>query len=421
MAVSKLLTHSVRPTTKDTRIVANHETLCGLDVDLLVSERPRTGRIVMRSLLAVVLLSAPLVGIAGGQEQDPRNQSKTLNEWIEKLQDKDVAVRRSAAMALKQMGAEAKQAVPALIKALQDKDHHVRSRAASTLGKIGPEAEEAISNLIELLQDKNKGVRWYAAIGLGEIGPKAKRAIPALIRILEGEDRDVRWIAAEALGRIGPEAKQAIPALTRALQDKRFRVRTRATTALWLIRGGAREAHKINIYPHGDVKDGLAAFLMCRGNRFKVGQPIPLSYGVVLVGDGLEVEGHAMAKLRLRVWRPFRPLDPLNVSWFEVTGPNGKKVPYHGMAMDFAHTQPVEELSALLHHRQFAGMTHPDLGESFEMNKPGTYKVRWSYKPWFKGGPWVGKLMSEEVEFEIVGDAPAEDPPHNATRKARQP
>ncbi len=426
----------------------------------------------MRPSLTVVLLSITLVGIAGGRDQELREEENTLNQWSEKLQHKDVEVRRSAAKALMEMGPGAKEAVPVLIKALQDKDDLVRANAAWALGTVGPEAEQAIPNLIEAFQDEVMIVRMGAAGGLGGIGPRAKQsipalakaiqnpiedhnvhrvasealgrmgpeaipvlakalqsenyfvrrmsaraleetgagAVPALIKALKDEDRSVRLMAVQALGGIGPEAKQSVPALTKALQDERYNVRTSATRALWLIRVGTGETRKTGTFPHGKVQDGLAAFLLCHKNRFEVGEPIPLSHGIILVGPRLEPteETH---KLQAKVWRPFPAVDPDNMSWFEVTGPDGASVPYKGSYVTWATPSPTPSNTAILHHGEFLGRTHSDLCEqgTFHLSKPGQYKVRWGYAPWGKEGPWVGRLISNEVQFEIVADSAADE------------
>jgi len=150
---------------------------------------------------------------------------------------------------------------------------------------------------------------------------------------------------------------------------------------------------------HGKVKDGLAAFLLCHRDRFKIGEPIPLNYGIINVGPGADVE-HSH---NVRIWFfATRPWDPKNFVWLEVTGPDGKNIRYHGGAIEWRAKHPVDKNSVFLRHRQFIGTFFPDLRETFELNKPGTYKVRLGYNPWFEDGPWTGELMSNEVQFEIV-------------------
>ncbi len=177
------------------------------------------------------------------------------------------------------------------------------------------------------------------------------------------------------------------------------------------------------LLPHGQVKDGLAAFLLCHRGRFKVGQPIPLTYGIINVGSGLEWEIDVQkteenSKLKTRVWwLGNNPELQYNYSWFEVTGSDGNNVPYRGGTGTLQNftTEVADKLSVVLHHRQIVGNHYPDLRgplasypepnivkHYYNLSKPGTYKVRWGYNPWWKVGPWTGKLMSNEVQFEIV-------------------
>jgi HEAT repeat protein len=407
------------------------------------------------------------LAIASGNEGESQHKEKTVNEWIEDLDHNDVEVRRSAARALEQKGPDAKEADPALIKVLQDNDEYVRTAAARALGKIGPEAERAIRALMKMIKDQVMIVRMGAAMGLGGIGPKAREAIPALAEALESQhedhnvkreaaealgkmgteaipalvkalqnnqyfvrrisaralgeiggagavpalikalqdgDRSVRVISVQALGKIGSDAKEAIPALTKALQDGHYRVRWNATRALWLIRTGSKKARKTGVFPHGEAKDGLAAFLLCHKDRFEIGEPVPLSYGIIFVGPGLERISGEVYELRAKVWRPLSPVDPDNASWFEVTGPNGKNVPYHGIYVSWAVPEPSDENTALLHWGEFIGRPHSDLcgGGAFHLNKTGIYKVHWFYEPFPGGGMWKGKLMSNELQIEIV-------------------
>lgn len=423
--------------------------------------------LIMKLLLTAILLSVNLLTIAGGNEEELRHKEKTINEWIEELDHNDVEVRRSAARALEQTGPEAKDAIPALIEVLEDKDEYVRTAAGRALGKIGPEAERAIPALMKMIKDQVMIVRMGAAAGLGGIGPKAREAIPlladafesphedhnvkreaaealgkmgpeaipvlvkalqnnqyfvrrmsaralgeiggadgvpALIKALQDDDRNVRVITVQALGKIGPDAREAIPALTRALQDKYYPVRWSATRALWIIRTGGGKGQKTSVFPHGEVKDGLAAFLLSHKHRFEIGEPIPLTYGIIFVGPGLELSNVEAYELRAKVWRPMSPVDPDNASWFEVTGPGGESVPYHGLYVSWAVPKPSDENTALLRWGDFIGRPHSDLcgGRAFHLNKTGIYRVHWFYEPFPDGVLWDGEIMSNELQIEIV-------------------
>ncbi len=177
------------------------------------------------------------------------------------------------------------------------------------------------------------------------------------------------------------------------------------------------------LLPHGEIKNGLAAFLLCHRDSFKVGEPIPLTYGIINVGSGLEWETNVQkaeenSKLKTRVWwLGNNPELQYNYSWFEVAGPDGNNVPYRGGTGTLPnYTAAVaDKFSVILHHRQLVGYHYPDLRGPlasypepniakhwYDLSKFGIYKVRWGYNPLWKVGPWTGKLMSNEVRFEII-------------------
>ena len=133
------------------------------------------------------------------------------------------------------------QQVERLIRELQDSDSDIRSIAAVTLGEIGAEAKDAVPALIQVLQDQDTEgfVRANAARALGEIGSGAVDAIPALKQALQ--DREVRGDAARALGKISiptaiEEAKNTVPALIRTLKNQNVDVPFFATWTLGVLR-----------------------------------------------------------------------------------------------------------------------------------------------------------------------------------------
>ena len=225
--------------------------------------------------------------------KEPRrveNQDQQVERLIRELQDTDSDVRSIAAVTLGEIGPEAEDAVPILIKLLQDQDAEgfVRANAATALGKIGEGASKAVHTLINALRDQDKYVRRDAAEALEKIGtPRTIKTVkdryrvviplgwtgsedevPALIQALQNENKDVRvnaswtlrqrlkisskavpilikalqdqdeWVryhAAMALGEIGESASKAVPALINALQDQDKYVRKYATGALGKI------------------------------------------------------------------------------------------------------------------------------------------------------------------------------------------
>jgi len=216
--------------------------------------------------------------------RDPRGPSakdKPVGAWIKELQDKSPTVRLRAAAAVGELGAAAKEAVPALTKALLDKSDEVRCNAADALGEIGHEAQAATGALAKALTDKDWFVCVAAAEALGRIGPPAKAALPALAKALPpgnweknareyrpirsaavavallkvdpqgkeskaalallvdkllNDDREdgegTRVVGARSLGECGPAARAAVPALSRRLKDKDGDVRVAAALAL---------------------------------------------------------------------------------------------------------------------------------------------------------------------------------------------
>jgi len=78
-------------------------------------------------------------------------------------------VRKLAALALGDIGRQARTAVPALIAMLQDENEGVRRRVAVVLGEIG--GPEAIAALQQTLQDASENVRRAATLALTAIDP----------------------------------------------------------------------------------------------------------------------------------------------------------------------------------------------------------------------------------------------------------
>ena len=187
--------------------------------------------------------------------KEPRrveNQDQQVERLIRELQDTDSDVRSIAAVTLGEIGPEAEDAVPILIKLLQDQDEEgfVRANAATALGKIGEGASKAVPALINALRDQDKYVRRDAAEALEKIGtPRTIKTVkdryrvviplgwtgsedevPALIQALQNENKDVRVNAVVTLGQI--ESEDVVPVLIKALQDQDEWVRVNAAWTL---------------------------------------------------------------------------------------------------------------------------------------------------------------------------------------------
>ena len=145
--------------------------------------------------------------------------SKAVPVLTKTLASKDENIRVQGAQALQSIGAEAKSAIPDLVRAFKsDPEENVRSSAIFALGGIG---KDAVPALIAALQDPDPIIRRGATSALKGIGKDAKDAIPALVLVLKTDkDSGVHFSAASALGSIEPEARIAVPNLLLSFKDE---------------------------------------------------------------------------------------------------------------------------------------------------------------------------------------------------------
>ena len=139
------------------------------------------------------------------------------------------------------LGREARAAVPALAAALRDRNDQVRWRAAEALGKLGPDAAAAVPALVDAL-DRSDMLAQEAAKALGRMGGAARPAVSALASALTRDDVYLRREAAKALVKLGPDAEEAVPVLVEALRDKDRTVRAESCKVLGRIGPAARSA-----------------------------------------------------------------------------------------------------------------------------------------------------------------------------------
>jgi HEAT repeat protein len=143
------------------------------------------------------------------------------------------------AWALEKLGPHAKAAVPTLLAVLEDKGHRddTRVEAAKILPKIDPShTREAVAGLAEGLKSRDYQVRLNAASGLRGIGSEAKAAVPALLDALKDGDGAVRIYAAEALLIVDAmSAKKAVPVLRDEVQTGGIRSHRIHAAELWLL------------------------------------------------------------------------------------------------------------------------------------------------------------------------------------------
>jgi hypothetical protein len=88
--------------------------------------------------IPVVLLLASLWLAAGPAVSGAAAENDAVADYAKALKSKNAAVRKQVALALGEMGAQARAAVPALRAALLDPDEGVQAAAAAALEKISP-------------------------------------------------------------------------------------------------------------------------------------------------------------------------------------------------------------------------------------------------------------------------------------------
>jgi len=126
-------------------------------------------------------------------------------------EDHDPAVRQAAAAALYLVNLEAIAATAAgeaspevqkLLAELRQDDEYASVAAANKLRDLGPQAKQAVPALALGLRSKHKWVRVAAAEALGAIGPDAQPVLTCLEQAASAEDADLRAAAQAAKQKI---------------------------------------------------------------------------------------------------------------------------------------------------------------------------------------------------------------------------
>jgi HEAT repeat protein len=208
---------------------------------------------------------------------------KAVPALMERLKDDDARVRREAAAALGALGPDAAEAVPALIEALRDPMGTVTLQAAASLGMIGSasvgpvsellqdeelqglallilsdlgdDASEAIPAVVKLIGSRNDELVREAHLFLAQMGKKSQIAEGALLKSLKDEKSKVRASAAYALIRIGA-GEQTMPILQEALSGTKD-AHLQRISAWGIVRLNPAEATVKSVVPIliGGLKD----------------------------------------------------------------------------------------------------------------------------------------------------------------------
>lgn len=141
---------------------------------------------------------------------DPSQADLVIVAMTESLRIPGRGNRNLNAAVLGEMGATARQAVPALWMSLKDPDPSVRVESAYALLRIGTDSEsagkEALQVLIRGLEPARSTPERYLAIQrLGRLGSAAADALNALLGCLEEGDPDLKRLASESVRAIDPD------------------------------------------------------------------------------------------------------------------------------------------------------------------------------------------------------------------------
>lgn len=214
-----------------------------------------------------------------------------VNALISALEDPESGVAGMAAFILGKMGADAKAAIPMLIKHYCDDDPRKtmffqqalkdigsnaipvlreelkgerRGTAAFVLGNLREDAAVAAEDIGTLLADANSGIRECAALALAKIGSKAQAALPYVIAALKKEKvnshsrPNLCWV----LIHLGVDARPAIPALVEALENDDAPIGPNAKDALRAILKALPKTENDS----NDVRSALEALAKRRGD-----------------------------------------------------------------------------------------------------------------------------------------------------------
>ncbi len=186
----------------------------------------------LKTPLLVLLFASACSSTLLAQPQTPQRKEASqetvaanVNRLVDRLSSPKPRERASATVALGKLGADAKRAVPVLIKMLRDDavlpggefDTHVSTKASWALEQIG---KPAVPSLLALLSNEDGALRQRAILALGEI--RDGRAIDPLLRALDDDEDYVRESAASALGHI--QDPKAVEPLIGLLANEPFDV-----------------------------------------------------------------------------------------------------------------------------------------------------------------------------------------------------
>ncbi|PQO26448.1 HEAT repeat domain-containing protein [Blastopirellula marina] len=147
-------------------------------------------------------------------------------------------LRMHALAILRQLGPDAKAAIPALIETLKVDNEDVQSETLMVLGGLGETAAPATEAIAKSLASSSDEVKQSALYALGSIGSAAKPTIPQIAPLLDSDVEFTKVAAGWAIAHIdpiSPSAPKAIAVLTAALSEGSDLVRLEAAKSLGMF------------------------------------------------------------------------------------------------------------------------------------------------------------------------------------------
>jgi HEAT repeat protein len=194
-----------------------------------------TGHTKLISALAVSPDGRRALSGGGGGQLKMWELPAEVTDLVRTLRDGPTPAQRvRAAEQLAFYGAEARDAVPDLLRAAAGEDHALRKASLAALVLIGKPRVDDLPLLEPLLQASAPlELRRHVLDSLALLGPEAKSATSSIVALLKDAEVEIRVQAARALGRLGPASRGTVHApLVEALRDPEPAVGKAAREAL---------------------------------------------------------------------------------------------------------------------------------------------------------------------------------------------
>ena len=104
---------------------------------------------------------------------------------------------------LGQIGDEARDALPVLLKLLDSSDDLVRAAAVQALVKVGPSSTQVMNAIASRFDDPDEKIRSRDVYEVGRYGELARPLWPKFVELLDSQSKEVRIWAAQALVKSG--------------------------------------------------------------------------------------------------------------------------------------------------------------------------------------------------------------------------